>query len=87
MENTLENQDKWIDTYLTELAQMIETQHKRLLRLEEGHGRINVTVRNLGVELQPSHIDQRFENLLERQKERMDQWTDAVIEQLKKEMD
>ena len=40
-------------------------------------------MRNAAVETQPSHIDQKFNNLLEKQKERMEQWEAAVVEQLK----
>ena len=35
---------------------------------------LNDSMRNVAVEAQPSHIGQKLENLLEKQKERMEQW-------------
>ena len=62
------DQDGWIDRYINELGQRAAAQDQRLLRIEEGYEMINDTVRNIAVENQPSHIDQKLKNNLINQK-------------------
>ena len=70
---------------ITELGQRLETQTKRLSDFEVMLGRINDTVRNVAVEVQPSHTDQKFHNINEEQKLKLDQWAKAFTESVNKD--
>ena len=68
------DQGGWVDNYLTEMRQRIESLSNQINGLEEGNRRMNDTVRDLGVEIQPSHLEQKLKNLMEKQKESLGQW-------------
>ena len=53
------DQDGWIDRHLTELGQRAATQSQKLLSIEKAYERLNDTVRDIAVESQPSHVDQK----------------------------
>ena len=79
------DQDGWIDKYMTELGQRTANLNQRLDRLEEGFDRLNDTVRDVAVENQPSHIDQKLQNRFDEQQVKMEQWAAKVIDQLRKD--
>ena len=58
-------QGGWLDNYLTELGKHTESLGNRIINVEEGIQRMNDSVRNIAVEAQQSHADQRLENLLQ----------------------
>ena len=56
------DQGGWIDNYITELGQHTANLNQRLDRLEEGFDRLNDTVRDVAIENQPRHVDQKLKN-------------------------
>ena len=79
------DQGGWIDNYITELGQRTGNLNRRLDRIEEGFDRLNDTVRDVAVENQPSHVDQKLKNRFDEQQAKMEQWAATAIDQLRKD--
>ena len=60
------DQGGWIDNHLNEVRQRLESLNNQINGMEVRNLRMNDSIRDLGVEIQPSHLEQKFENLMEK---------------------
>ena len=62
------DQGGWIDNHLNEVRQRLESLNNQINGMEVRNLRMNDSIRDLGVEIQPSHLDQKLKNLVEKTK-------------------
>ena len=62
------DQGGWIDNHLNEVRQRLESLNNQIYGMEVRNLRMNDTIRDLGVEIQPSHLEQKLKNIVEKTK-------------------
>ena len=55
------DQGGWIDNHLNEVRQRLESLNNQINGMEVRNLRMNDSIRDLGVEIQPSHLEQKNE--------------------------
>ena len=65
------DQGGWIDNHLNEVRQRTESLNILIKGMEVRSSKMEDAIRDLGVEVQPSHVEQKMKNLIEKHMENL----------------